>query len=474
MAGLLSRIFRPSAVKAAEGQYRDGPWYLPITGGWLSHNAGQYVNWWQNGHDVVRGSSGAMVEACVGAYSQTVAMCPGDHWRGEENGGRKRVMNSAVSRLLRKPNAYQSISDFLLNATRSLYMQGNTYALALRNDRFEIEQLHLMNPSQCSARVAETGDMFYQLGGNDVVDRMFAEGGRRADLVVPARDVLHIKLHTPNNPLLGETPLQAAAPDILASQAMTSQQIAFYLNQARPSFVLTTDHELTSEQVDMLREKWNAQSQGMAQGGTPILSAGLKPQFMSTSNKDAELAAIMKLSDEHVSLVFRVPMQILGLGSTPFASTEALMNSWISSGLGFTLNHIEDAIGRLFNLKGLPDEYVEFDTSVLLRSAVKDRVDALAASIKGGVRTINEARREESLPEVDGGDEIRIQQQDVPLDWWEKEQAAKDKAATAAAAAKPQLPAPAPAPALPAPAKDFPNADSIRSRFRSSLARHAV
>ena len=52
------------------------------------------------------------------AYSQTVAMCPGDHWRGNENGGRERVTTSALTRILRKPNDYQSISDFLLNATR--------------------------------------------------------------------------------------------------------------------------------------------------------------------------------------------------------------------------------------------------------------------------------------------------------------------------------------------------------------------
>ena len=35
--------------------------------------------------------------------------------------------------------------------------------LALRNDRFEIDELHLMDSRQSSPQIAETGDMFYRL-----------------------------------------------------------------------------------------------------------------------------------------------------------------------------------------------------------------------------------------------------------------------------------------------------------------------
>ena len=107
-----------------------------------------------------------MVEACISAYSQTVAMCPGAHWRTNENGGRERVTSSALYRILKRPNTYQSISDFMLNAVRELYSEGNAYALALRNDRFEINELHLMRSRECHARIAETGDVFYTLAGN--------------------------------------------------------------------------------------------------------------------------------------------------------------------------------------------------------------------------------------------------------------------------------------------------------------------
>jgi HK97 family phage portal protein len=389
---------------------------LPITGGWLPAGVGDYLNWWQKGYDPIGLSAqSAMVEACVSAYAQTVAMCPGDHWRLNSKDGRDRVKNSALARLLRHPNDYQSISDFLLNATRSLYLDGNCYALALRNDRYEIDELHLMKPEQSFPRLAVGGEIFYQLHGNDVISARLGE----SSILVPMRDVLHIRLHTLKQrypvPLIGESPIVAAYGDIGVGNAIARQQQSFYMNEARPSAVLSTDLVLDKDQVQALRDRWNDQAKGLHQGGTPILTAGLKVQPWSVGGRDAATADMLKLSNEHIALAFRIPLQILGLGGAAYGSTELLMQSWIASGLGFCLNHIEEAFGVLFALKGQPDEYVEFDTAALLRSAMKDRIEALARGVQGGIFAPNEARQQEGLDAVAFGDEPRVQQQVVPL-----------------------------------------------------------
>jgi hypothetical protein len=143
---------------------------------------------------------------------------------------------------------------------------------------------------------------------------------------------------------------------------------------------------------------------------------------------------MLKLADEHIALAFRIPLQILGMGHGAYNSTELLMQSWIASGLGFCLNHVEEAIGVLFMLKGQPDEYVEFDTAALLRSAMKDRIEALARGVQGGIFAPNEARNTEGLPDAPFGDEPRVQQQVVPL----------SAAGKIPAAPAPQAPSPAP------------------------------
>jgi HK97 family phage portal protein len=454
--GFLARV-AGQLIGKGEGDYRPGPYYLPVTGGWLP--AGVADNWWQQGYTPASlGTQSAMVEACVSAYAQTVAMCPGDHWRLNGKGGRERVKSSALSRLLRHPNDYQSISDFLLNATRSLYLEGNTYALALRNSRFEIDELHLMDPLMSHPRLADNGEIFYQLHGNQVIEKRL--GGE--PLIVPQRDVLHIRLHTVRHrwpvPLIGESPIVAAYSDIGVNSAIARQQLGYYLNEARPSAVLSTDLTLDKDQLQALRDRWNEQAKGLHQGGTPILTAGLKVQPWAVSGRDASTAEMMKLSNEHIALAFRIPLQILGLGGSTFSSTELLMQSWKSSGLGFALNHIEESIGLLFDLKGQPDEYVEFDTDALLRSAMKDRIEALAQGVQGGIFAPNEARNLEGLDRVEFGDEPRVQQQVVPLS-----QVGKIPAAPAA----PPPPAAPPAPAKP-PQKA--NRDDIAREVRSLFA----
>lgn len=428
-------------TRAVEGEYRPGPYYLPISGGWLPE--GSDTGWWQQGQNIqTLGGRQAIVEACVSAYSQTVAMCPGTHWWLNDDGGRERIKTSALSRILKGPNAYQTMSDFMLNAVRQLYLEGNAYALALRNDRFEISELHLMDSRLSYPIMATTGDVFYHLHGNSVVN--YEMDG--LPITVPQRDVLHIRLHADRNrrypyPLRGMTPLVAALTEVGLSEAIVSQQNSFYMNQARPSAVLSTDLVLDKDAVQALRDRWDEQSKGINQGKTPILTAGLKVQPWGAVGKDASIADIMKIAETHIALAFRVPLQVLGLGGHTFASTEALMQFWVATGLGFCLNHIEEAFGLLFMLKGFPDEYVEFDTSALLRSAEKDRIEALARGVQGGIFSPNEARNRESLPNVKAGSEPRVQAQVVPL---------------SAASGIPSAPTPHTAPAAPATPLDKP------------------
>jgi HK97 family phage portal protein len=440
-------------AKSVEGEYREGPYHLPVTGGWLPD--GSPLNYWQTGMDVIGSGRSAMVEACIGSYAQTVAMCPGNHWKWAADKGRERIGGSALARMLRYPNDYQSISDFLLNGVYNLMDEGNLYALVLRNNRFEPVELHLMNPRSCAPQLAYDGSIFYHLSGNPVVEQRIGSG-----IIAPARDVLHVRLHTPRHPLVGETPMAAAALQMAAGRAALMQQIQFFLNQARPSFILSSDQHFTPEQTKTLRESWNEQASGMNKGGTPILGGGLKANAIGANAKDSELADILKLSDQAIANVFRVPLQVLGVGDTPFASTEALMMSWRAGGLGFVLNHIEEAIGLLFKLAGQPDEYVEFDTSALLRSDFKSRVDGWSIGVKAGIFDRNVARQDFELAPVDGGDEPWVQQQDIPLSV-----AAKLAKTPPAPPAPPTLPAPTAEPAVDDDVVSASAADYLRREF---------
>ena len=449
-AGMLQRVFRPRA-KAAPATMAG---YIPPT--WPA-------NFWQLGYDPIRSGGGAIVHSCIACYSQTAAMCLPTHWRSTGDGGRERVTNSALSRVMLKPNAYQSGSDFILNLVGALYSDGNAYAYATRNNRFEVAELHLMDSASCGAWVASNGEVFYGIAGNPVVERMLTKEAAKA---VPSRDVLHLKLDARGgNPLKGEPPLTNAMLDIAASNSMVRQALDFASNAAKPSGVLTTDQPLEAWQTSEMRQMWRDLTTGANAGGTPILSNGLKWQQVSSTSRDAQLAELLQISDGRIATAYRIPLPLLSLwGAQVQAGGEDQMRFWVSGAFGFALNHVEDGIGRFFNLAGWPGEYLEFDTQALLRSNQRDRIEALARGVQGGIYSPNEARALEDLPAADDGDSPRVQQQVVPLDAWSQ--------------TPPQTPRPdapqAPPPAGANEAIDPEKADALRLQFRTAHARHIL
>lgn len=451
---LLTRVIDPLArlitarQKAAEGEYRPGPWLT--MDGWLPHAWGQYANFWQMGYDPIPGGTSSIVEACVWAYIRAIAQLPGYHRRELENGGVETITTSALSRLLRVPNDYQTHSDFLVHLIRSLLLTGNSYWVAQRNERNEVAALHWTDPRTCRVyEIAVPGsafkEVFYSIGANPLIDTEQIANVFDSDrLIVPARDVLHFKLATPRHPLIGETWLASLWVELSGKAAIEANARTVAGNMSRPSGVLQTDMTLTKAQVDELRERWNAQAAGMNAGGVPILTSGLKFEKVSLSAADQQVIEQLKLSDRAITAVFGVPPLLLGVsdaGGTK--SAEAQMAEWLASGLGWLINHIEVGFDAFI---GLPrPEYTEYDTRALLRTAFKERIEGLVRGVQGGVFAPNEARELEGYGPAKAGDEPRVQQQLLPL----------------SAVTEPSKPTPAPAaPAPPALPGDDDTSDS--------------
>jgi HK97 family phage portal protein len=422
----LARMVMPrqKSNPAGEGNYHPGPY--TVGGGVLPSSWGQYLNFWQMDLDPLAHPGCATVEACVWAYIRAIAQLPGYHKRELENGGTEVVNTSALSRLLRAPNGYQTPSDFLVHLIRSLLYTGNSYWIAQRNDRQEVEALHWTDPRSCHVREVKVqgqvfSEIFYEIGDNPLLNLSSLAGN---SLVVPARDVLHVKLDTRRNPLIGETWLSALAPELATRSAIHSAASTFSNNMSRPSGVLTTDLQIKQPDVESLRARWNEQAKGMNAGGVPILTHGLKFQPISISNEDAQIVEQQKLNDRTIASVFGVPAILLGITDTGTQKTaEALMGEWLASGLGFVINHIEQAFDKFIGLSALPAgrEWTEFDTRVLLRSMFAERIDGLVRGVQGGIYSPNEARELEGYAAVKDGNEPRVQQQVVPLSAWDKQ-----------------------------------------------------
>jgi len=392
-------------------------------------------NWFQNASNYQQVDFGSFgpVYTCWAIIAQEVSRVPLQHVEITDSIKRK-ITNRAPARVLRQPNPYQTRSDFLLSVVRSLLAEGNFYALATRNNRFEIDQLHPLNPRACWPHLTEEGDVLYHVTDNEALQLSQMRQGW-----MPARDVLHIRLFTPFHPLVGETPLVAALAPVYAGQQINSQVAKFFGNMARPSGIIRHPKQLKPEAARRLKEMFKQATQGEHAGDPIVFQEGMEWTPLTMSAVDAELIASYKLTERQVAQIYRVPPHLLG-EDAKFATVEQSTRFFLNSGLGFYLDHISDSLTKFFGLPASEEILFDYETA-LLRSDLEARLKALSEGTRGGIYSVNEARAWEGLPPVEHGDEPRMQQQMVPLSY-----GAQMQPGQAPAPVTPTEPSPPPAP----------------------------
>lgn len=406
-------------------------------------------------------SANTAVNACVSILSQEVAGLAINHWKvNPKTRARELQEDSPAARLLRKPNDYQTRSDFWLYEMRNLLFTGNFMALAERNARQEVAQLHPTPARNCQPFINETtGDIYYRPGH-------FESGLFPVSELVHAQNILHVRINTNRHPLLGETPISAVNFSGLTGNAIQQQVARFFANLARPSGVLMTPKPLVKKQIDELRDQFEAVSTGVNIGRIPVLHSDLKWEAVQMSAADAQTIKAYELTVHDVAMAYRVPLFMLGdMSKATFRNVETLNRLFYTSALRWYLEHIENALNALLGFDGINDA-AEFDVeSALRRGDARERIEFAARGVQSGILTPNEARALEQLPPIAGGDELYMQRQMVPISQINALLSAESKKMLSAAAASG-------GPSVPAALAEVREWDSAKGYRKNGLCNH--
>lgn len=348
------------------------------------------------------------VRACVNQYAGATSQCRPSHVRTDANGRKSIILDSPQARLLRNPNEYETFNQFIFNCIAEIYYHGESFCYLIRDDRNVITQMHRLGRNSCSPYATPEGTLFYSIGETPML-------AGSIEALIPSRDILHLRNFTPRHPLIGESPITAAAMAMGINVTLANSQALFFAQMSRPSGVLSTDQTLTKDQMTILREAWDAQSSSISQGKVPILGGGFKFQPMSINSQDAQLIQAQKMSTADIARVFGVPLPLIGdLEHSTMNNVESLIGLWLSTGLGALLENVEASFDKMFGFG--KSDHINFDESALLRMNFKDRMDGLAKGIQGGVLTPDEARSREGLHPVPKGDKLYMQAQMQSID----------------------------------------------------------
>ena len=386
-----------------------------IIKGWTDLSTNYKPNWWQLGlekpseNDLLRSST---VFACVSILAQEIARLRVVHFTNPNLEGEVEMYKSGTTRLLNKPNAYQNRSDFFLAIMYTLLMSGNSYSLATRDKRGRVIDLTPLNSGAVQPYVdPDTGAIYYSVAMLDI------DPGKKINPsdFIPQRNMLHIRLFTPTHPLVGVSPLIACSVSAAHGLSIQSESTRFFDNESKPSGILRTPKPLNPSQAKRLRESWASGTSGINTGKVPVLDNDLQFQQMGLSAADAQLIEQYTGTKKDIAVAYRVPLHMIGEGDAQFSTAEATQRDFVTRSLGFYIEHIEAALDGFFGFDGRT-ESIEFDVEGgIMRPEYNARIEGLAKGVQGGIFSPNEARSSEGKKAKEGGDDLFMQRQMVPL-----------------------------------------------------------
>lgn len=321
-------------------------------------------------------------------------------------------------RVIVKPNDYQNRIQFYETWILSKLIRGNAYIFKQRDNRGNVVELHVLHPDRVLPLVSDDGQVFYQLGGDNL------SGISEVGITVPASEIIHDRFNCFFHPLVGLSPLFASGlPAYMGLQIMENGSRHFK-NGGRPSGILTIPEAITKEKALELSQQWESKYGGENYGKTAILGGDLKYQPLSMTAVESQMVEQLKLSAEMVCSTFHVPAYKI-LGNAPsYNNIEALDQAYYSQCLQVLIESIELCLDE--NLDISEDKGTEFDLDGLLRMDKKSQIETLGTGITKAIISPNEARRKLNMGPVAGGDTPYLQEQNYSLEALSKRDAMED------------------------------------------------
>lgn len=330
---------------------------------------------------------------------------------------------------LKRPNRYQNHIQFKQWWETSKLSQGNAYGLKQRDRTGKVEAIYILDPCRVRPLVAEDGSVYYELSTDTL------NGVPDVTVTVPASEIIHDRYQPQYHPLIGVSPIAAAALSGKLGLRIQQDSLTFFGNGARPGGILTAPGSISDDTAQRLKKHWDDEYSGANSGRVAVLGDGLKFEPMRATSVDSQLVEQLRLSAEVVCSCFHVPPFKIGFGTLPSGKVEEMNLIYYSDCLQVLIEEFEQC---MTDGLALPDSHsVELDIDSLWRMDTESKFRMLSEAIKG-VMAPNEARRRANLKPVEGGDSVYLQQQNFSLEALAKRDAQDDPFSKTSTPANPE------------------------------------
>ncbi len=390
------KLFR-SEGKAAESGTASGA----SSDSSVSTRSGDYASFFNFFGSNGAALSVATVYRCVQLLSESVANLPLMYMRMrdgifvEDTGSRLHYL------LTVQPDSTKSAFDFWKETVENVLLEGNAYIVPVYNAAtMETDRLVLCGRHTVSHDVYN--DTYTVCDTVNGVNGVFGES-----------DILHIKGHT-NNGKHGVSVLEYARQTLDIAVTGDRETLNRFANGGNVRGIVSNDKTTTGfgEYQDKELEKTAKNVDSRFQEGERIVSLPGQVDFkqISLSSTDMQFLESRKFTVRDICRFFGVhPSFVFDDTSNNYKSAEMANVAFLSNTLNPLLRNIENEFLRKLVAPSLCcKRRFEFDRRGLYACDLDSKVKYQTATIAAGIYTVNDWRRIENRPTVEGGDKVLV------------------------------------------------------------------
>ena len=349
------------------------------------------------------------LKAVVDFLANSIAQLPLNVYRRNDETDRERDRTSDAAKLLWRPNEDQTGYEFIRALATEYFVFGTVYVWLIPDAE---------SPSKWQMRIIPSEWITTTKSKNAYSSQSITvvAGPSGVAVEIPRTEFVQFKTYSPGSPGGYISPLSGLRQtlqeqieagnfrrELWHSSGRLNAQIL------RPANVQPWTDETRRRFVEAFRESWG--SGGNKAGSIPLLEDGMEIKPFQTSFKESQWMESVKLSRESVAAAYGVnPSLIWHSDTQTYASSKDNARALYAECLGPVLQMIQQRINSfLLPMVGAdPDTYVEFDLTEKLKGSFEERASILQAAVGGPWMTRNEARADNNLPPVEGGDELIV------------------------------------------------------------------
>lgn len=355
------------------------------------------------GGDTV-GTMGAMqvstVFACVRILSESVASLPLEVMHREGEVYEPRPASPLGYLLLTAPNEHTSAFDFWACAVQEMLLEGNAYIIP----EYDPELRAVARLTLCRRGTVMHDAMANAYTVNDAeqgVCGTFAEA-----------EVIHLK----NVTLDGKHGLSTLRFARLTSRIAVEgdqETLSRFENGGNIRGIVSNDNGVRGfgeyQDAELNRAARDLDADFDRQR-IVSLPGGVDFKQLSLSSTDMQFLETRKFTVREICRFFRVPpTYVYDDTATNYKSAENASVAFLSQSLGPLLRKIENELERKLIPRELsPYRRIRFDRRSLFAADLDSRVNYQTKTIAAGIYSVNDWRREENRPPVEGGDRVFV------------------------------------------------------------------